>query len=272
MVIIENIIKIHSLTESTCYVYSWKDFKIDNTTFILNDNFFIWANATNKRIPNLPLSKNQFSKKFAALIGRHDIYRLKIVKHLHTKYYDQSLLSYTASKENSMYYRSTIEYFEEDKKWFDENCPILLDIGQTQVSVSWEDSLNSIHKHYSKYFIEIVCETHPYEIFFTEKTLKNLHLGKPFLLFSGHGSLQALRDRGFRTFSPFIDESYDNIDNPYTRLEMIKTEIDRIASLSYEEIQELNDKLIPTFEHNRLAFSDYVITEHKKKFPTYEKI
>ena len=69
------------------------------------------------------------------------------------------------------------------------------------------------------------------------------------------GILEKIRSFGFKTFSPWIDESYDTIANNYQRLEAIKQEIDRISTL---DINELHQKLIPTLEHNRETYGKYI--------------
>ena len=49
--------------------------------------------------------------------------------------------------------------------------------------------------------------------FLTEKTYKCLKYGQPFVIVGPPGSLQALRDRGYRVFDHAIDHSYDLIEN-----------------------------------------------------------
>lgn len=43
----------------------------------------------------------------------------------------------------------------------------------------------------------------------TEKTIKPLRAGMPFIVVGSHRFMRTLRRMGFRTFAPFIDESYD---------------------------------------------------------------
>jgi hypothetical protein len=50
-----------------------------------------------------------------------------------------------------------------------------------------------------------------------------------------HGSLQYLRDYGFRTFDGIIDETYDTITNPRQRLDAVIQEMSRIAALDKSE-------------------------------------
>jgi hypothetical protein len=71
--------------------------------------------------------------------------------------------------------------------------------------------------------IEVVLETlfDDSRLHFTEKILRPIALAQPFLLAGGHGGLDYLKSYGFRTFESIWDESYDNISDPYKRLENI---------------------------------------------------
>lgn len=83
---------------------------------------------------------------------------------------------------------------------------------------------NFASQYISKYiqkasWISVVAETlDDNRIFFpTEKTGKALMSGKPFIVLSGQYFLKHLRDMGFKTFHPVIDESYDSIADTVQR-------------------------------------------------------
>lgn len=60
------------------------------------------------------------------------------------------------------------------------------------------------------YRIDVICETHTTNPFwFTEKTSRVIVARKPFVFFGSQGALHQLRQMGFKTFHPWIDESYD---------------------------------------------------------------
>jgi hypothetical protein len=87
-------------------------------------------------------------------------------------------------------------------------------------------------------------------ITFTEKTHK-FHLAKlPFVLFAMPGSLKVLRDQGYKTFSPYINEAYDLIKNDEDRAVAIVDEIERLTHLSDEIWVEMQEALIPILEFN----------------------
>jgi hypothetical protein len=69
----------------------------------------------------------------------------------------------------------------------------------------------------------------------TEKTNKPIACCKPFIAFSTPYFLEDVRQLGFETFSPYIDESYDIEINNQKRLNMIVDEIERITNLPADE-------------------------------------
>jgi ABC-type transporter MlaC component len=65
----------------------------------------------------------------------------------------------------------------------------------------------------------------------TEKALRPIACGKPFMLVATAGSLKYLRSYGFETFSDLIDESYDLETDPVARLTAVVQEMTRIAAM-----------------------------------------
>lgn len=258
-VIIESIIKNLNLTQDTCYIYSYEDLKIPNSTFIELDVIQMWCSLVYKELETYQFQVGQFSKKFAALFGRHDLYRLKIAKHLHQNHHADSLLSYNSKI--AAWHPRLSSYFSDDVDWYTKNCPIKLDFNGTEGWVPYQRSLEEIKKHCGTYFLEIVSETDIHSNkFFTEKTLKNFYLKKPFILMSGQFSLWELHDRGFRTFSPWIDESYNDIACPNKRLHAILEEIDRLSALSLSDMDQMYADMLPVFEHNQQNFLKICLT------------
>jgi hypothetical protein len=148
-----------------------------------------------------------------------------------------------------------VDIFKNELDWANTHTLNSLDYTNGRNSVMANESLALISAHYNDYFVEVVSETdvHTAE-FFTEKTCKNFYLGKPFLLLNGQHSLKTLQNYGFKTFAPFINESYDNYLNVFDRITCIKQEIDRLSSLSTAQLQEIHNQLQPIFEHNRQFF------------------
>ncbi|CAB4128857.1 hypothetical protein UFOVP112_90 [uncultured Caudovirales phage] len=85
----------------------------------------------------------------------------------------------------------------------------------------------------------------------TEKTLKPLIFGNPFLLYAGRGTLQLLQEMGFETYSSIIDESYDDIENPQKRFEFILEETLRLSKMDLKEMALMIKSIEKQAEHNQ---------------------
>ena len=103
----------------------------------------------------------------------------------------------------------------------------------------------------------VILETVNDRIHLTEKTLRPLACGHPFLLVNGHGALEKIRFYGFKTFQPYIDESYDKELDPDKRISMVIAEINRINQSSKKYQQWIWNGCNEIAEYNkRLFFHD----------------
>jgi hypothetical protein len=102
---------------------------------------------------------------------------------------------------------------------------------------------------YNLTFLSVVAESHNYPgvFFFTEKTAKPMIARRPFVMVAPAGSLQKLRDLGFQTFSPVIDESYDLINDDALRFLVVAR---LLKDLGTRDRDQLMQDLAPVFEHN----------------------
>lgn len=106
---------------------------------------------------------------------------------------------------------------------------------------------------YKNSYLYICTETYMHEPHksLTEKVFKPIVNLQPFIFIAYKGALQQLRDLGFKTFSPYIDESYDNIEDKSERFRMAYEEIDRLISMPIEELHELYWKMEEILIHNQ---------------------
>lgn len=86
--------------------------------------------------------------------------------------------------------------------------------------------------------------------FFSEKTFKPIAMRHPFILVSVPKMLEKLKELGYKTFSPFIDESYDNELDDNARLYKIALETKRLSELNDTELQQFLENVRPIIEHN----------------------
>ena len=119
--------------------------------------------------------------------------------------------------------------------------------------------------------IEVVLETlfDDDRLHLTEKSLRPIACGQPFILAATHGSLKYIRSYGFKTFDNIIDESYDLIEDPVTRLQAIILSMQQIANWTDDERHYKMSQLQQIAEFNRKhffssKFFNQVITELKE--------
>lgn len=182
-------------------------------------------------------------KLFGCLFGRISYPRLIIAHYLETVYPDMSFVTLLASKNN--FYDSIVgleDSFSGISEWVERRKnPFKSDSAENDLgTLEFPRNYETWPEIWGEYHFEIIVETNYHSNFsFTEKTMKCLASGKPFILMSGPGSLSNLRNMGFKTFNPYINEEYDDEENSYKRLCLIKNEIERVCNLDNFKLQRL---------------------------------
>ena len=263
--IIEHIVIFLNLNKDNCIIICREPIEIYSITTFVYEAIPMWCAAIIDNFRKIEITGEPLEKKFAVWYNRGTFFRLMIAKHLFDNYSEDSFISYQEKNTGMIYDHKLKDFFVDEISWAQKNAPITYD---QPFPTDGYPSLNyfcvSDRKPYGKYFVDIIAETDILSTsWITEKTVRNLFAGVPFIIMSGYAVLEKIRNFGFKTFSPYIDESYDNIKNPYQRLESIKKEIDRIANMSYAELNEIRKTLIPILQHNReICFSFEHDTEY----------
>lgn len=143
--------------------------------------------------------------------------------------------------------------------------PLLIDTGE--VITNGSQTLGAIPQLMES-FLHVVTETCFWEekTHLTEKIFKPIVAQQPFVLLGCAKNLEYLRSYGFKTFSSFWDEGYDNIEDPVKRLQAVVKIIKDICALSNRELENLLADMSPILEHNykwfySKDFIDYCWTE-----------
>ena len=111
-------------------------------------------------------------------------------------------------------------------------------------------------EHYQQCAIDVVLETlfDDARIHLTEKILRPIACGQPFMLVAPAGSLAALRSYGFQTFGTWINEDYDNIQDPGQRLEAVTAEMVRVRNMNLAQKTELLSGMLTVAQFNKRHF------------------
>lgn len=87
-------------------------------------------------------------------------------------------------------------------------------------------------------------------LFLSEKTYKCLVMKHPFIMMCRPNTIAELRNLGYKTFSPMIDETYDSIENDNDRFAAIWKEITRLLQQTPEEWIQWQTQIRDIVEHN----------------------
>jgi hypothetical protein len=161
-----------------------------------------------------------------------------------------------------------------DHVWVDPTWQCdLQDLGPHVVwsqAQSWH-SADYVAQDYQRCMIEVVMETVIDRVHLTEKICRSLACGQPFLLLCGAGALARLRDLGFETFAPMINEDYDQEPHAAQRLRMILSEMQRLAQMPARQLQELYHDMRQRAQRNQrrffsAGFSQQIMQEFRDSF------
>jgi hypothetical protein len=111
--------------------------------------------------------------------------------------------------------------------------------------------------HANSYF-SLVTETLFYKneldagesIFLTEKTFRPIMHKHPFILVSTAHSLTYLKKLGYKSFSPYINEHYDTIEDDEERMNAVWAEVERLCAFTDAEWLEWQKGIVDIVNYN----------------------
>ena len=131
-----------------------------------------------------------------------------------------------------------------------------LDLNYTINNSTSDNSATYDFNDYNDSAFDVVLETifETERIFLTEKILRPIACGKPFILLSSPGSLDYLKSYGFKTFSGVFDESYDGIVDPEERMLAVINLMKSISKSSMKTRQQIIRKSHKIAKYNKTYF------------------
>ena len=107
-------------------------------------------------------------------------------------------------------------------------------------------------------FVENACHLH-------SSTFNPIHQGHPILQFGPYKSLERMRERGFKTFDKWWDESYDEIKDGWERFDAILKLVDKLSRKSNKELLEMYVDMKDVLQHNIDLINQYDINVLREK-------
>jgi hypothetical protein len=213
-------------------------------------------------------------KKDFLMLNRHwKLHRLLLLSHLHKLGLDKSLISW----DNKFYHEDSISELlmhdnnPEFAKLVSETSSILDIQDLTKIAgYGFEDKNLYLNSYISlvteSIFFQCKIEANSTnEVFakfptgyISEKIWKPIGHCQPFILTAPAKSLKYIRERfGYKTFHPYIDESYDMECDDFARLRLIQTEIDKFTNKTKEEKDEFLNNVKDICVYNQNLFLEY---------------
>lgn len=223
------------------------------------------------------LYQRKILKKFVCLNGRGRPHRLAVISEIIKRNLrDKCFLSFALKDhEIPLDYHSLSLFFSEEQTAEMQHHLDKLETLPMNLTLEEDDgnmhvpNINDIEMHKSslfslvnetiffndsKYYMDENCRTdmmcYPAP-FFTEKTWKCINLKHPFILCTVPNALKALKELGYKTFHPYINESYDNIENEFDRILAIMDEVERLCEMNENQIKEWLAGVEKICEYNR---------------------
>ena len=204
--------------------------QVENFVYLPCDELLYWHR--NRHSPALPIHANPRPYNFTLLSRTHKWWRATVVADLHRHgILDSSQWSYNTDL--ALNDDPADNPIQVTSLALDKYLQDFVDCGPYTCDQLTAEQHNDHHitvaEHYTQSYCNIVLETHfdadqSGGAFLTEKTFKPIKHGQPFVIAGGPGSLQALRDLGYRTFDHCIDNSYDlELDNTQRWLKLLQS-------------------------------------------------
>jgi hypothetical protein len=246
----------HLLPED-CYVFVSANSAADQLPgFVYFADFELWYWQRNHGQPPLAVHSQPREREFTVLNRLHKSWRATAMADLHRQgILNHSYWSYceTGELDNSNPIEiDLIDGLRSATEQFLSHAPYVSDeLDQTQ-----RNNHNMVEpKYHVNSYCNIVMETHfdadqSGGAFLTEKTFKPIKHGQMFFVAGPVGSVQALRNLGYRTFDSVLDNSYDRIENNTQRWTRLRASIQQ----AQHRLEDRFAAAKPDIIHNQRLF------------------
>lgn len=243
-----------------CYVFVSSNTQADRLpNFVTFQDFELWYYQRNTK-PALAVYNHVRSHEFTALVRLHKWWRATVMADLwRNGLLDNSFWSYCETPDPDQIPNDNpieidaISRLRWDLDKFLASAPYYADnLDQAQRN---DHSVN-IDKFYTDAYCNIVLESQ-FDVdqsggaFITEKTFKPIKHGQLFFIAGGAGSLQVLRDLGYRTFDNVLDNTYDLEPSHTMRWQKLLESIEKARS---QGLHNLFEQCRDDIEYNQQLF------------------
>lgn len=260
---------------------------------LLTDDVFVKNTDVARPVDESP--NDNFTKKFICPNWRYTPHRHFITAYLaplesHISWYHRADIA-TIARHNwtdAFMWDQEGKYFKNfllGLEFLNRNSPLNLDLNISEpiniqhpyflqafpAGVIYDHTKNdqkTIEEYYKDAFVSVVNESRFAQPTgnYSEKVYQPMFYKRPFILGAPPKTLQFLREEGFKTFSDFWDESYDDCYNHQERLFKIFDLIDFIEDKTLSELKSMYKAMIPILEHNRALVESKIMPIDKELY------
>ena len=183
----------------------------------------------------------------ATFIQDSIVYKLNLEKYGHVSYDNPTFdLTNNLKQLNKNYPKWKVSNFDKNFKECEHFLEEEIDLHNAGIFSDFSIVIEAYYDHW--------VSTTP---FITEKIFRTIKAKKPFILIGQKNSLSTFHNYGYKSFHPYIDESYDNHNNNLRAVSAL-SEIIKLLDKSESEMEEMNLALQPIFDHNIANFDKRV--------------
>ena len=252
--------KINIIQYEYCALDQWR-FTKQNPLMMYHGN-----NKSSRNMKKWLNSKNKIRKKYYLSFNRLPKgHRVKLIVSLNKhNLLEKGYVSF-ANKITDWDWRDMVS--EEEKTSLEKKMPLVIDNPDLSLVKHSYDVFDI--KYFLDSYFQIVTGNNftdwDDQLIFSEKIWKPITNLQPFIYLDDVGALKKLQEYGFKTFEPFIDESYDKVYDIEKRFSMIENEIIKLCSKSIEEIHDWYWSIEDIIKHNYYHFYEKFIPDMKSK-------
>lgn len=207
---------------------------------------------------------------------------LLILELLKRKYLDRGYVSFGGTRNSDLYKGNFYDVQGEGFLWsmgkgdLASYLPALDDMGAWTLDQEFRSgvmgeairmSATSPDDFFSESYFSIVTESEFTNTDFmrvTEKIFKPIMRLHPFIPVGNYRTLGMLEEMGYKRFDKFFNNGFDDVVNARERFDLIMIEVERLMSMSDQDIMKLYRESWDTLEHNFYVGYDYAVSGMKR--------
>ena len=272
-----------------------------NTT--IQFKYFNWLMVAWKHYINIPKTITNFKKKdykrekyFITLNNSvkkqhriflmHHLWKNNLIDKGFISFFYEQDKQFVSDFRNNMltsfnqFFRLSESEVDEFMNWL-KNNPLYVDVNETELKEyhGYSAAPNEIFNDKTDYaymnsYFNILTESsfietesaNELDFYVNERNAFPITAFQPFIAVNGHHHMKKLKELGFKTFHPHIDETYDTIQNSAVRFYLITKEISRLCSMTKQEIHDWYWEMEDILKYNHSHYYKEFIPKQIKGF------